>query len=155
MELKAEGEIRVARPIHEVFEAIVDPAKMAGYFISKGSARLEAGRTVIWTWGDVGAEAPVEVLEVVPDRRVSFRWGPKDNASRVDLELTSESPDATAVKVTEGSWPGDEAGIARLAGQTFGWAHFLLCLKASLEHGINLRAGSITRAHLEKIRQGA
>ena len=143
MELKAEGEVRVARPAHEVFEAIVDPVRMAGYFISKGSARLEAGRTVTWTWGDVGAEAPVEVLEVQPDRRVSFRWGAGDHASRVEIELTPESADATAVKVTEGSWPSDEAGIARLAGQTFGWAHFLLCLKASLEHGLNLREGSI------------
>jgi len=31
-----------------------------------------------------------------------------------------------------------------------GRAHFLLCLKAYLEHGINLRADSITRRHLEQ-----
>ena len=54
--------------------------------------------------------------------------------------------------VTEGRWPTDEAGIERLSGQVFGWAHFLLCLKAYLEHGINLRTGSITRRHLESVR---
>ena len=152
MELKVEAEVRVAQPAAEVFEAIVDPARMSRYFISAGSARLEAGKTVTWTWGDVGASAPVQVLEVEKDRRVAFTWGEEDRQSRVDLVLMPESADATAVSVTEGSWPGDEAGIARLAGQTFGWAHFLLCLKASLEHGINLRVGSVTRRHLEKIR---
>lgn len=152
MDLKAEGEIRIARPVHDVFEAIVDPAKMSGYFISWGSGRLEAGQTVQWRWGDVGAEAPVKVLDVSTNQRVSFTWGPDTQASRVDIELVPESADATAVQVTEGSWPGDDAGIQRLSGQVFGWAHFLLCLKAYLEFGIDLRAGSITRRHMDKIR---
>jgi uncharacterized protein YndB with AHSA1/START domain len=152
MELEAKAEVRIARSAGEVFEAIVDPGKMSGYFISSGSARLEPGKTVQWTWGDVGAGAPVQVLEVQKDRGVSFLWGAGEQASRVDVVLVPESPEATAVEVTEGRWTSDEAGIARLAGQTFGWAHFLLCLKAYLEHGINLRTGSITRKHLEQIR---
>ena len=151
MELEAKGEVRIAKPAAAVFEAIVDPARMSGYFISSGSGRLETGKTVQWTWGDVGAQAPVQVLEVVKDRRVSLTWGPPEQGSRVDLVLVPESPDATAVEVTEGRWPSDDAGIERLAGQTFGWAHFLLCLKAYLEHGINLRTGSITKKHLERI----
>ena len=151
-DLEVKAEVRIGKPAADVFEAIVDPAKMSGYFISSGSGRLEAGKTVQWTWGDVGAEAPVQVLEVRKDQKVSFTWGPPEQASRVDLVLVPESPEATAVEVTEGRWPSDDAGIERLAGQTFGWAHFLLCLKAYLEHGINLRAGSITRRHLEQIR---
>jgi uncharacterized protein YndB with AHSA1/START domain len=150
MDLQAKAELRVAKPAAEVFEAIVDPVKMSGYFISKGSARLEAGKTIQWTWGDVGAEASVKVLEVRRDRGVSFTWGEED--SHVDIVLEPESPEATAVRVTEGSWPSDEAGIERLSGQVFGWAHFLLCLKAYLEHGINLRTGSITARHLESIK---
>jgi uncharacterized protein YndB with AHSA1/START domain len=150
VDLKAEGEIRVGRPVHDVFEAIVDPAKMSGYFISWGSGRLEAGKTVQWKWGDVGAEAPVKVLDVKTDQRVTFTWAP---GVRVDIELVPEGAEATAVQVTEGSWPGDDAGIRRLAEQTFGWAHFLLCLKAYLEHGVNLRTGSITRRHLDRMRR--
>jgi uncharacterized protein YndB with AHSA1/START domain len=152
MELEAKGEVRIAKPAAEVFEAIVDPGKMSHYFISSGSGRLEAGRTVQWRWGDVGAEAPVQVLTVQKDRSVSFSWGVGEQASRVELVLVPESAQATAVEVTEGRWPSDDAGIARLAGQTFGWAHFLLCLKAYLEHGINLRTGSITEKHLGQIR---
>ena len=152
MDLEVKAELRIARPAAEVLEAIVDPGKMSRYFISWGSGRLEPGKTVQWTWGDVGAEAPVQVLDVRPGERVSFTWGPAAQASRVEIVLVPESADATAVEVTEGSWPSDDAGIARLAGQTFGWAHFLLCLKAYLEHGINLREGSITRKHLEQIR---
>jgi len=152
MKLEAKAELRIARPAAEVFEAIVDPAKMSHYFISWGSERLAPGKTVTWKWGDVGAEAPVHVLEVRDGERISFTWGEGEEQSRVDVELVPESPEATAVQVTEGSWEGDEAGIARLASQTFGWAHFLLCLKAYLDHGVNLRAGSITRRHLEQIR---
>jgi len=151
VDLQAKAEVRVARSAGEVFEAIVDPRKMSGYFISSGSGRLESGQTVKWTWGDVGAEASVKVVEVLPGRRVSFLWGAAGQESRVDLELEPESADATAVRVTEGSWPSDDAGIERLSGQVFGWAHFLLCLKAYLEHGINLRTGSITRSHLQRI----
>jgi uncharacterized protein YndB with AHSA1/START domain len=152
MELEARAEIRIARPAAEVFQAIVDPEKMSGYFISSGSGRLEAGATVQWTWGDVGAHAAVQVLTVDEGRAVSFTWGPAEQASRVDLVLVPESAEATAVEVTEGRWASDDAGIARLASQTFGWAHFLLCMKAYLEHGIHLRQGSITRKHLEQIR---
>ena len=35
-----------------------------------------------------------------------------------------------------------EAGLAWLKGNTEGWANFLACLKAYVEHGINLRKGA-------------
>ena len=66
MELEAKGEVRIAKPAAEVFEAIVDPARMSGYFISSGSGRLETGKTVQWTWGDVGAQAPVRPTSPSP-----------------------------------------------------------------------------------------
>lgn len=49
-------EDRIARPLPEVMEAIVDPAKMVNYFISRGSARMTNGAVVEWEWGDVGAK---------------------------------------------------------------------------------------------------
>ena len=38
----------IQKPVHEVFEAIVDPLKMSVYFISKSSGRLEEGKKLIW-----------------------------------------------------------------------------------------------------------
>ena len=39
MDLEVKAEVRIGKPAAEVFEAIVDPAKMSGYFISSGSGR--------------------------------------------------------------------------------------------------------------------
>ena len=46
--LKIEVALQVLKPINIVFEAIVDPAKMSNYFISKGSGRMEEGKELIW-----------------------------------------------------------------------------------------------------------
>jgi uncharacterized protein YndB with AHSA1/START domain len=39
-------ESKILKPINEVFEAIIDPAKMSNYWFSSGSGRLEQGKTV-------------------------------------------------------------------------------------------------------------
>ncbi len=55
--------------------------------------------------------------------------------------LTPRENDATLVNITEKSMENDDAGIKWLQGNTEGCANFLACLKAYLEHGINLRKG--------------
>ncbi|MEZ5019958.1 MAG: hypothetical protein R2756_07515 [Bacteroidales bacterium] len=42
--LEIETAIQVLKTPHEVFEAIVDPAMMSNYFISRGSGRLDEGK---------------------------------------------------------------------------------------------------------------
>jgi uncharacterized protein YndB with AHSA1/START domain len=54
--IRVETEMKIARPAAEVFEAWVDPAKMSGYFISSGTARMQAGKTVTWRWDEFDAE---------------------------------------------------------------------------------------------------
>lgn len=62
---------RIGKPVAEVFDAVVNPDKLSGYFTTLGgaSAPLVAGTTVTW-WKTV----PVEVDEVVPDKRIVLRW---------------------------------------------------------------------------------
>lgn len=62
---------RIARPVAEVFDAVVNPKQLSGYFTTIGgpSAPLVTGTTVTW-WGDV----PVEVDEVVPKKSIVLRW---------------------------------------------------------------------------------
>jgi hypothetical protein len=54
-ELQAKVKLKVLKPVHAVFEGIIDPKQMSHYFISSGSARMEEGKTVTWAWADYGS----------------------------------------------------------------------------------------------------
>src|SRR6476659_3827203 len=66
---------RIARPVHEVFEAVVDPDQLSKYFTTNGAkGRLETGATVTWDFADFPGAFPVEVVEVVPDEKIVLKW---------------------------------------------------------------------------------
>jgi uncharacterized protein YndB with AHSA1/START domain len=44
----AKAEMRIRRPVAEVFEAFVDPAVTTRFWFTKSSGRLEAGKQVQW-----------------------------------------------------------------------------------------------------------
>lgn len=58
-ELTIKTKIRILKPVQEVYEAIVDPAKMSNYFISKGSGRMETGKELIWNFPEFDMNVPV------------------------------------------------------------------------------------------------
>ena len=142
LEFKVSG--RIAKPVAEVFDAVVNPTKLSGYFTTLGgaSAPLVAGTTVTW-WGKV----PVEVDEIEADRRIVLRWdgsGPDVKPSyKTRIEMTFEPLDdgATFVTISESGWRDDEAGRKTSYGNCEGWSQMLSCMKAYLEYGINLREG--------------
>ena len=140
--LEIETAIGIMKAPHEVFEAIVDPAKLANYFISRGSGRLEEGKTIIWSFPEFDFEFPVRVDRVEKDSYVSFRWESDGTDLLVEITLTPRGAGSTVVRITEKSRELDEAGLKWLQGNTQGWANFLACLKAYLEYGINLRKGA-------------
>jgi uncharacterized protein YndB with AHSA1/START domain len=109
--------LRIRKPVREVFEAIVDPKKMSRYFISTSSDRMETGRTIHWTWADVGAELDVEVKKVQPDRRVSFTWPASGTETLVEFKLEPAGDAATVVRISESGWPPDAEGIAHCVEQ--------------------------------------
>jgi uncharacterized protein YndB with AHSA1/START domain len=136
----AKVEYTIARPAAEVFEAIVDPAKMAQYFISRGSARITQGAMLEWEWSDVGAKLQVEIGQFQPNAKIGFLWWATGQPTKVTLML---EPDGNATKLTavEAPFPLTEEGVARAMQQTQGWTDFCCSLKAYLQHGINLRLG--------------
>jgi uncharacterized protein YndB with AHSA1/START domain len=142
--------LKITKPVHEIFEAVVDPKKMSRYFITTGSDRMATGKTIHWTWADVGAELDVRVKKVEPDRHISFLWTASGADSLVELRLEPAGDDATVVWVSESGWPPDAEGITRCIEQTAGWVHFLCCLKAFLEHGIDLRTGGVVDGGLTR-----
>lgn len=140
--LEIEAKMQVLAPAHEIFEAIVDPAKMAHYFISQSTGRMEEGKTLQWKFPEFEALSPVKVDKVEKDQYVSYYWGEEGKELLVEITLTTRDVNKTLVTVTEKSMPNNEAGLKWLSGNTFGWSNFLACLKAYVEYGINLRKGA-------------
>lgn len=134
--------LQIGRPKNDIFEAIVDPEKMSDYFISRGSGRMEEGKTVEWAFPEFPESFSVLVTKTEPSKNVIFEWeGPEGRTLEVNISLEEAGPAQTLVKVTEGAMENNETGIRWLAQNTEGWANFLACLKAYMEHGINLRKG--------------
>ncbi len=124
-----------------MFEAIVDPEKMANYFIAKGSGRMEEGKEIEWKFPEFDMQFPITVGKIEKDKYVSYYWDVNEKKNLVEITLAPFGKD-TVVTVTEKGMENNEEGISWLMGNTEGWANFLACLKAYLEYGINLRKGA-------------
>src|SRR4051794_31252605 len=126
MELQVRTEVRISKTAEEVFEAIINPSKMANYFISGASGPMEEGKAVIWKWDDVGAELPIEVERVDKEGRfISFFWTASGIKTKTEFTLEPVN-EGTLIKVCEKGWQSDEEGISRYGEQMQGWVHMLL-----------------------------
>jgi uncharacterized protein YndB with AHSA1/START domain len=158
MELKFRVAARIARPVHEVFEAVADPAQLSHYFTTGGAqGRLETGATVTWDFHDYPGAFPVHVVEVVPDQRIVLRWKanegeapnvegaaekqPADYETTVTMNFKPLDDGRTLVEVAEEGWRVNEGALKASYGNCQGWTGMLLALKVWIEHGINLREG--------------
>ncbi len=147
MELKFEVSTRVGRPVHEVFEAVADPASLSKYFTTGGAVgRLETGATVQWDFADFPGAFPVEVVEVIQDEKIVLRWdgkGAVDGRTTVTMTFKSLEDDRrTLVTIAEERWEDTPEGLKSSYGNCMGWSQMLSALKASVEYDINLRNGA-------------
>ena len=160
MDLKFRVAARIAKPVHEVFEAVVDPQQLSEYFTTGGAkGRLETGATVTWDFHDFPGAFPVEVVEVVPNEKIVLKWaasegeppnlpevdarerGP-DYQTQVTMTFAPLDGDArTLVEIAEEGWRETEGALKASYGNCQGWSQMLCALKVWLEHGINLREG--------------
>lgn len=140
--LRVKAAIQIQKPIHEVFEAIVDPQIMTHYFISYGSVRMEEGKQLIWRFPEFEGDSPIRVTKIEKDSYISFYWDIDDKELFTEIRLETGKDDSTIVRIIEKSMENNEDGIAWLIGNTEGWANFLACMKAWLEYGIHLRKGA-------------
>jgi uncharacterized protein YndB with AHSA1/START domain len=143
---------RIAKPVHEVFEAVVDPGELSQYFTTGGAkGRLETGATVTWDFHDFPGAFPVEVVAVESDRRVVLRWEAAEGdgageaggsyKTTVTMTFAPLEDGRTLVSITETGWRETEAGLKASYGNCEGWTGMLCAMKAYVEHGINLRQG--------------
>lgn len=150
MELRFRTFGRIARPVAEVFEAVVDPKSLSAYFTTGGaSGRLEEGARVTWDFADFPGAFPVDVVELVENKRIVLRWGLEDAPNRpagsVETEVTMQFSDCgdgrTLVEISEMGWKPTQDGLDKSYGNCMGWAHVICFLRVWLEHGIRLREG--------------
>src|SRR5690606_2496585 len=157
MELKFRVAARIARPVHEVFEAVADPAQLSSYFTTgAASGRLETGATVMWDFHDYPGAFPVRVVEVVPDQRIVLEWEANEGEApnvegggmaeagydtTVTMTFKALEDGRTLVEIAEEGWRFNEGALKASYGNCQGWSQMLCALKAWLEHGINLRDG--------------
>lgn len=71
IDLQLEVSSRIARPVDEVFEAVVNPGKLSGYFTTGGAkGRLETGATIMWDFHDFPGAFPMRDIEAGKHRRI-------------------------------------------------------------------------------------
>lgn len=160
MELKFRVAARIAKPVHEVFEAVADPQQLSEYFTTGGAkGRLETGATVTWDFHDFPGAFPVEVVEVVPDEKIVLKWKANEGEAPnlPDSERAASHPEyqtkvtmtfspldgdtRTLVEIAEEGWRENAGALKASYGNCQGWSQMQCALKAWLEHGINIRKG--------------
>lgn len=135
--------LQIQKTAEEVFNAIIDPAKMTNYFIETSSGAMEANTQLTWKFPEFAMPVPVSVSNVDANRYISFYWdGYAGKKTLVEITVTPAADEATKITVTEKGAENNEAGIKWLSGNTEGWANFLACMKAWLEYGVHLRKGA-------------
>lgn len=131
--------MKINKPASEVFEAIVDPEKMGGYWFSSGTARVEQGKTITWKYEEYGAEGDIHVLSVEENKEIVFNWG------ETTVTMTFHETDgSTIIEVTESGMKADDPDIvAKMLGQKEGWVYMLTCMKGYVENGITTLRASL------------
>lgn len=142
MEPKFQVQLKIRKPVAQVFDAVVNPDKLSGYFLQTSSGPLAQGATVRWKFAEVDEAFDVVVGQVVKDERIVFDWPSEGGGStRVEMVFKPMDADNTMVQISEGGWPDTPEGSKASHGNAGGWMHMMCSLKGYLEYGINLRAG--------------
>lgn len=139
MRLESNASIQIQKSIEEVFEGIVNPAKMTNYFISESSGRLESGKEVIWKFPEFADKFPITEVKIDTNRSISFVWDPE---TIVTITLEKFPDNSTIIRVNEKGKELNDDNLKWALENSGGWANFLACMKAYLEYGIQLRKGA-------------
>jgi len=135
---------KIVKPVDEVFEAFVDPAKIGNFWFSSSSARWEQGKTITLRYDEYDAQVDIKVLEIEANKKIVFRWGATGEGHIVTITLKELDRTSTVIEVNEeGFHENDEDLINNLIDNKEGWVYMLTCLKGYLEFGANLRAAIV------------
>lgn len=144
MDTQVTTKLKILKPANDVYEAIVNPDKMANYWFSSGTSRVEQGKTIIWRYDEYKAEGKINVLEVEENKLIIFSWGATGEETVVTIKFEEVDYSITIIEVNEaGLMENDPQLINKMLGQKEGWVYALTCLKAYLENGVTTLRASL------------
>lgn len=145
MELKFQVEVRIARPVSEVFDAVVNAEKLSRFFTTGGAtANLEEGTEVLWKFPEFSEQKQVvKVIRIKKNEKIVLARTPANLGLITQVEIQFENLDgaSTIVSISESGWKNDVNGLKGSHSSCNGWAQMLTCMKGYLEFGINLSEG--------------
>ena len=99
--MKVEINDFVARPISEVFRAIVDKNQLVGYFASSTSNDLTSGIDVEWEFADYGVSCIIQSIQVQENESITFEWEVENKMRKVNITLSKVEDQKTKINITE------------------------------------------------------
>ncbi|WP_026564045.1 SRPBCC family protein [Bacillus sp. UNC41MFS5] len=136
---------KIMKPANEVFEAFVDPEKIKNFWFSS-AAKWEQGQTVSLRYEEYNAEVDIEVIEVLLNKKIVYRWGTDGEGNIVTISLEELDSSSTIIEITEeGFREDDDELMSNLLDNKEGWVFMLTCLKGYLEFGIYQLRGAIVK----------
>ena len=138
---------KILRPTAEVFDAVVSSDKLCHYFTSETSGNLEEGTEIRWRWEHYDAERPVmvekvianELIQLILDSKAWKKTADESYPVKVIFEFEELDDNTTMLSISEEGWKTDADGLKASHDNCSGWSHMAACLKAWIEHGIDLR----------------
>jgi uncharacterized protein YndB with AHSA1/START domain len=138
---------KILRPVADVFDAVVNSDKLCKYFTDRSTGDLKKGEVIGWHWNHYEPTLPVTVNKVVENELIelildSAEWKKTTSEAypvRVIFEFEALDDGATMLSISEDGWKTDADGLRGSHDNCGGWTHMAMCLKAYLEHGIDLR----------------
>lgn len=138
---------KILKPVADVFDAIVSSEKLCHYFTDRTSGDLVEGQTVRWHWGHYEPELPVVVNRIVANQLIeltldSAEWKKTADEAypvKVTFEFEALDDNSTMLSISEAGWKTDADGLRGSHENCGGWSQMGMCLKAWIEHGIDLR----------------
>ncbi|QKE73673.1 hypothetical protein HPK19_13035 [Arthrobacter citreus] len=137
---------KIFKPAEDIFEAIVDPAKIGNFWFSSSSERWEEGKVITLKYDLYNAEGKIKIIEVEANKKIVFAWGPTDEGNIVTITLNEQDQDSTVIEVVEeGFNESDAQYVHHLIDNKEGWVFMLSCLKCYLEFGVTKLRGGLVK----------
>lgn len=135
----AKAEMLIRKPVSEIFQAFIDPEVTRKFWFTKGSEKLEQGKSVVWTWEMYGFSLTVLTKIIEKNKRIIIEWGNKGEETIVEWIFTSLNEKETFVSITNSNFQGEiDKIITEVRNSTEGFTLVLAGAKAYLEHQIQL-----------------
>jgi uncharacterized protein YndB with AHSA1/START domain len=140
MDIKFQIQTKILKPVEEVFDAVVNPAKLNGYF-TKSATPMKEGERAVWQFYEAPGDYPVHIRQIIPNQLIIFEWDSHESRTRVEMRFEAIDKNSTMLKISESGWPETEKGLKGSYDNCQGWTHMSCCLRAFVEYGINLGEG--------------